>query len=123
IVSLFRPHSAPEAASVLTKQEKGERLRQLRDELTAFGSGGATSERDVVSTGLPALDRALPLGGVRRGSLTEWLSDRAGGGAESLALLLTREACRGRGAVVLVDRARQVYPPALAAGGVAPDRV
>jgi protein ImuA len=44
--------------------------------------------RETVSTGFPSLDRLLPAGGVRRGSLVEWLVGGAeclAGGAECLA--------------------------------------
>ncbi|MFM9195313.1 MAG: hypothetical protein ACKOWG_06145, partial [Planctomycetia bacterium] len=37
--------------------------------------------RETVSTGFPSLDSLLPAGGVRRGSLIEWLA----GGVEWLA--------------------------------------
>jgi hypothetical protein len=100
-----------------------ELLGRLRERIASLERPADRGEQSVVSTGCPALDRVLPFEGVRRGSLTEWLSERAGSGAESLALLLTREACRDRGVVVLLDRERQVYPPAVVAGGVDAERL
>jgi protein ImuA len=100
-----------------------ELLARLREQIAAVERPASPAEWPVISTGCPALDEVLPFGGVRRGSLTEWLSERSGSGAESLALLLTREACRDPGAVVLLDRDRQVYPPAVAAWGIAQDRL
>ena len=40
-------------------------------------------ERETVATGFPSLDRLLPAGGVRRGSLTEWLAVGAAARAEA----------------------------------------
>jgi hypothetical protein len=77
----------------------------------------------VIGTGLPALDRLLPRGAVARGSLVEWLDDRAGGGSESLAVRFTREVGRSYGDIVVLDRDRQFYPPAFAAWGVGFDRL
>jgi protein ImuA len=100
-----------------------ELLERLRERIASLERPADCGERSVVSTGCPALDRVLPFEGVRRGSLTEWLSERAGSGAESMALLLTREACRDRGVVVLLDRERQAYPPAVVAGGIDAERL
>jgi hypothetical protein len=83
------------------------------------------SAREVVPSGFSPLDALLPAGGVRRGSLVEWLTDdggATGGGAVSLAFAV---ACRlaapagrheGRcrhGTVVVVDRAGWFHPPAV----------
>jgi protein ImuA len=76
---------------------------------------GAGSDRAVVSTGIAALDRVLPLGGIARGSLVEFLEEQPGSGAESIAAVLARQV--GRGATVVVDPQRQFYPPAAAAWG------
>lgn len=65
-----------------------------------------------ISTGSPELDRLLAEGGLRRGSLTEYLAAEAGGGAGTLALAAAREACAGGKTLVVVDRPRQFYPPA-----------
>jgi protein ImuA len=53
--------------------------------------------------------------GIGRGTLTEWLSERAGSGAESLTLKLVSEL---RGTLVVVDSQCNFYPPAAAALGV-----
>ena len=100
-----------------------ELLERLRERIASLERPADRGEQSVVSTGCPAIDRVLPFEGVRRGSLTEWLSERSGSGAESLALLLTREACRDRGVVVLLDRQREVYPPAVVAGGIDAERL
>ena len=83
--------------------------------------------RETVTTGFPSLDRLLPAGGVRRGSLIEWLAGDASpddaGGAISLACAV---ACRLAGprqgdqarasqaaTIVVIDRGQRFYPPAV----------
>ena len=75
---------------------------------------------DVVPTGFAPLDRLLPAGGVRRGSLVEWLSSGEASGAAALASAV---ACRLAGdadpagdspsTIVVVDRKGWFYPPAV----------
>src|SRR5688572_2894789 len=96
----------------------GATLDQLRRQMAALENGPERTDRGIVSTGVPALDALLPRGGLRRGSMTEWLSAAAGGGTQTLALVCTREACRDGKSLVVVDRSRQFYPPAAAAWGI-----
>jgi protein ImuA len=98
--------------------ERAELLARLRDGIAACERTECAACHPVIRTGWPALDRALVLGGIRRGSLVELLDTRAGCGAETVAAVLTRSACRAGEAVVVVDPDRQFYPPALAAWGV-----
>ncbi len=93
-------------------------LDQLRRQIAAVESGLHAENAGVLSTGASALDALLPRGGLRRGSLTEWLGAGMGGGAQSLALLAAREACREGKSLVVVDRQRRFYPPAAAAWGI-----
>jgi hypothetical protein len=86
-------------------QTLGEQLRQL--ETTRFTGGG-----EIVTSGNAALDRLLPEAGFRRGSLVEWLSESAAGGAATLALCAAQAALAQGGALVIVDRQRRFYPPA-----------
>jgi len=77
--------------------------------------------RQVVSSGFRSLDQLLPAGGVRRGSLVEWLADDAAG-AVALAAAV---ACRLAGTptfeqpaphaatIVVVDRGARFHPPAV----------
>jgi hypothetical protein len=92
--------------------------------------------RETVSTGFPSLDTLLPAGGVRRGSLLEWLAggverlagdgDAAAGDAGGVVALACAVACRLAGprwgdqspaspasAIVVVDRGQRFYPPAV----------
>jgi protein ImuA len=71
----------------------------------------------LLSTGSPALDSLLPGGGLRRGSLVEYLSPSTGSGAGTLALCAAREVCAEGRALVVVDRRRTFYPPAAIAWG------
>ena len=92
--------------------------------------------RETVSTGFQPLDRLLPAGGVRRGSLLEWLAADDATGAVAIACAV---ACRlaGSGAsggeshartILVVDRGGRLYPPAVlpwlesAAGGFGRER-
>jgi hypothetical protein len=78
---------------------------------------------ETVSTGFPRLDRLLPAGGVRRGSLVEWLAGGDAGGAVSLACAVACQMADPRWAeqsrafqastIVVVDRGQRLYPPAV----------
>lgn len=117
----------------------------LREQLGQWASA-KTEEASVFSCGVPAIDRLLPAGGLRHGMLVEWMMApvAAGGspaasvetrtqklrltatgeplvatsGAFTLALLAAREACREGGVLVVIDRTRTFYPPAVAAWGI-----
>lgn len=96
-----------------------ELVRQLQHRIRGLEtSRPVVLTEDLVSSGCPALDRLLPDGGLRRGAQVEWLSAGAGSGAATLALICARQACRTGGAIVIVDRQRRIYPPALAAWGL-----
>src|SRR5262245_13704705 len=74
-----------------------------------------------LSTGVKALDRLLPAGGLRRGTLVEYLSPGCGCGAPAVALAAAGEACREGRALVVADTLRApaiFYPPAAAAWGI-----
>jgi protein ImuA len=90
-------------------------VRRLHRLLIGTDSAHEQEKAERVSTGCPALDERLPYGGLRRGSLVEWLSDEPGSGAGVFALSAAREAQRDGGAVLVVDRSRTFYPPAAAA--------
>jgi hypothetical protein len=70
-------------------------------------------ENGVFSTGIAALDALLPDGGISRGTLMEWLSEKAGGGAGTLAFTVAAQLMRADGACVVIDPAGTFYPPAI----------
>jgi hypothetical protein len=60
---------------------------------------------DVLSTGVEALDRLLPLGGLPRGQITEWVAARSGGSATLLRRLVLHQ-LRQDTKVAIVDAGR-----------------
>ena len=93
------------------------RLRLL--ERTHHDAGAA-----AWSTGIVGLDRLLPGGELRCGTLLEWLADGDGTGAATLALLSAAHLLRKTsGALVVVDPSGEFYPPAAAQLGVPLDRL
>jgi hypothetical protein len=91
-----------------------------------YSQGHASHE--IISTGIPALNALLPAGGLRQGTLCEWLAEE-GTLAATLALHAVREAIRSEeenaGAKVwaLIDEAGDFYPPAAAGWGIDLDRL
>lgn len=95
-------------------------VETLRRRIAAIeGSGGVADGRSV-SSGCPPLDRLLPGGGLRWGTLVEWLAADPGSGAQTLAFYAAREAeaCRDGGVLVVLDPAKEFYPPAAARLGI-----
>jgi hypothetical protein len=76
----------------------------------------------AVSSGFVALDRILPAAGFVGGTLIEWLSEEPGTGALTLALALAGKLTRTEGMLVIVDAAREFFPPAAAGLGVPLER-
>jgi protein ImuA len=97
---------------------------QFPRSIAAASSENAETDIDVtvptaaVSTGTKELDRLLPQWGLCRGTVVEWLGKVSSSGAQTLALLAGREACRDGKSLLVVDRARRFYPPAAAAWGI-----
>lgn len=91
----------------------------LRENIRSIEGGrGWRRDRRAFSSGCPALDRLLPEAGIVRGSLIEWLSDGAGSGAATLAMMVAREAASRGGVLVVMDSQKRFYPPAAAALGI-----
>ena len=87
-------------------------LEQLRENLRRAESN-AGKAWGVVSCGREVVDRFLPAGGLRRGTLVEWLASEPGSGATTLALDAARSAAGDGRPIVVVDRRGWFYPPAL----------
>jgi len=60
---------------------------------------------------------------ARPGTLVEWLAEGPGAGADMLAVLTAREAFAADGAMVVVDRRGEFYPPAAVRLGIDPSRL
>lgn len=93
-------------------------LRVLAERLRRIERGRQPPARMRIPTGIDALDRLLPGGALRRGTLVEWLSAGPGSGAGTLALAAARRACRETGALVVIDAEDEFYPPAAEAQGI-----
>jgi hypothetical protein len=91
---------------------------QLQHSIRCLERSQRVTREVTISSGWAPLDRLLPGGGLRRGSLVEWLSADMGSDLVTLALGGVRQASGEGGALVVVDRDRQLYPPALAAWGL-----
>ena len=87
-----------------------------------YRRGTSTAAADGVPSGLAALDRSLPWGGFPRGALTEVLLAHDGLG--ELGLLLPMLARLDAALpIVFVSPPYLPYAPALAAAGLAPERI
>ena len=103
-------------------------LAQVRRQVQALDGSGPRTEAGVVALGLPAIDQALPWGGVPRGALHEVTGPSGDGAALGFAVALLARLkigrpvlwCRTQGA--LADHGA-LYGPGLAAAGVSPRQV
>jgi hypothetical protein len=96
-------------------------VEALRRQIARLEQSRPRSGNTPISSGCVPLDRLLPEGGFRRAALAEWLSAGEGSGATGLALAAACEACRDGGALVVLDRRREFYPPAAARLGIEPE--
>jgi protein ImuA len=98
-------------------------IRDLKEKLRRWeGAERSPAAMTIWSTGLPELDRLLPQGGLTPGTLWEWLSAGEGAGSATLTLLLAARLQAQGGALVVIDEAREFYPPAAAQRGIALER-
>lgn len=97
---------------------RAQTLQSLRQLCRGAVSLVPSDARPRLSTGIPALDRLLPGGGLECGSLVEWLVPVAGAGACSLALQGIRSALQQRPAWAVVDPTGEFHSPPLQGWGV-----
>lgn len=76
--------------------------------------------QDVVSTGLPGLDMALGVGGIRRGSIVEIFGSESSG-KTALALYLAKQYQKNGEAVLYIDAERTLTKETATGAGVEPD--
>jgi protein ImuA len=98
-------------------------IAQLQERI-AHLEGGAGRVREVLPFGLAYIDRRLPGGGLALGALHEV----AGGGngavdGAAAALFVSGIAARTRGKVLWIVTRADLFAPAIAQAGLAPDRV
>lgn len=98
-------------------------IAQLQERI-AHLEGGAACARKILPFGLAAIDRRLPGGGLGLGCLHEI----AGGGngavdGAAAALFAAGIAARTRGKVLWIVTRSDLFAPAIAQAGLAPDRV
>lgn len=139
--------SPPAVTPADDSRSAGDASLQSIERLRALVSGLETAARrerlqqvsadaaEIYSTGGAALDRLLPQGGIRPGTLVQWVDTRQGGGAALLALtaaasILRHPAAAARPLAVIdlphgPDSGRQrderFYPPAAIALGIPAD--
>lgn len=94
--------------------------RRMREAEGGFGDAGLRAHR---STGIEALDAALPGGGFPAGALVEVFERPEGGGASTFACIAARAAARDGGRIAWIDAAGDFYPPAALALGLDADRL
>lgn len=100
------------------RQKNPIRLEALRQQISRLERSRPGGGDGPISSGCGPLDRLMPGGGFRRGTVTEWLAAGEGSGATGLALAAARQACREGGALVVLDRRREFYPPAAVRLGI-----
>ena len=93
-------------------------LEDLRRRIARLEGTRRRGGEAAVSSGCAALDRLLPEGGFRQGTLVEWLSAGEGAGAGTLALMAARNVCRDGGVLVALDHRRDFCPPAAVRLGI-----
>jgi len=97
-----------------TPESHVRQIETLRRRIAGLEGGQRHGNPAPVRSGCAPLDRLLPGRGFRRGTIVQWLADGGGSGAETLALAMAAEASRDGGALVVLDRRREFYPPAAA---------
>jgi protein ImuA len=99
------------------RREARQTVDELRRDLRLFSyqKDGQTAESGPQG-GLWALL------GVRPGGIVEWMVEREGAGAVTLALQMMSQSFGGRGITVIVDSARECYVAALCGWGIEPTR-
>ena len=79
--------------------------------------------RRTLPTGLDLLDQLLPGGGLRPGTIVEWLSDGNGAGAATLALHAAARMLKERESLFVIDPERDFHPVAAASLGIDLQRI
>jgi hypothetical protein len=112
-----KPDKTPPFPAI-TGQRPEAVVRTLKEQIALLEWARLPTQKGPISSGCHDLDRLLPDRGFHRGTLVEWLAAESGSGAETLALAAARSSCREGGVLVVLDSARELYPPAIARLGI-----
>ncbi len=112
--------STPDAARGGSPREL---VAKLQEQIARLEKSRCRYAENSVSSGCKGLDQLLAESGFRPGTLAEWLAEGDGAGAETLALITARNACGAEGVLVVLDQAREFYPPAAVRMGFGPDQM
>jgi hypothetical protein len=94
--------------SVPLSAGKAQAIELLRRQIRSSQSAG--DRQEFQPTGLSALDRLLPGGGIPVGSVMEWISETPGHSATSLALRCASALLKRPGCLAVVDEGRDFFP-------------
>lgn len=92
-----------------------QQIRQMEQEQKSF-------TLPPISTGFPRFDSQLPQRGLTRGTVIECLTEGRGTGVQALIVRWLQRASTLDGVCVVIDRAKQFYPPAAALWGLPLER-
>lgn len=98
-------------------------VRELARRLEKMEVTRRTSDTKAIPTGIAALDTLLPEGGFQGGKLVEWLADSPASGVDLLALLSARSLLQNGAAIVVLDRDKTFYFPAVITLGITPRQI
>ena len=93
-------------------------LEELARRIQEIESSRQPLERSANSLDIAALDDCLPGGRLPAGSLVELLASAEGAGAWTLALIMARQVCGERKALIICDDQGCFYPPAVSKWGL-----
>lgn len=96
-------------------------LRTLRQQL--LKSQTSAAGRQVVSTGLPALDAILPENGLPTASVVEWVSECPGLSAATVSLHCAASFLQWPGCLAVVDLRHEFHAAAAEAAGISLSRL
>jgi protein ImuA len=95
-----------------------QRIVELQGRIRQWERRSVNAVSDALVTGCSSLDALLPLRGIRRGSLVEWIGQPEVSGAATVSLAVARQVCTPGRPVVFVDGQCPLYPVAMAALGM-----
>jgi protein ImuA len=103
----------------MPQQARHDTVRRLAEQLRGIERGQPTgTSSKLASTGLAVLDALLPEGGIRPGSIIEWLLPGPGSGGGTLALLVAAHQMQQEGNLIVIDPQNSFHPPAAANLGI-----